>query len=75
MSLPVWLWGICLLSCGLAVLAARTDRFAWAVLSALAAAGSVLAALMRGAPWSEVLPLALLPLAACVLFRRREAEQ
>ena len=75
MSLPVWLWGLCLLSCGLAVLSARTDRFAWAFCSALSAVGSVFAALMLNAPWSEVLPLLLLPLAACVLFRRREAEK
>ena len=73
MSLPVWLWGLCLLSCALAVPAARTDRFAWAFCSALCAVGSVFAALMRNAPWSEVLPLLLLPLAVCCLFRRREA--
>lgn len=73
MSLPLWLWGLCLLSCGLAVLAARTDRFAWAFLAALTAVGSVFAALMLNALWSEVLPLLLLPLAACCLLRRREA--
>ena len=74
MSLPVWLWGLCLLSCGFAVLAARTDRFVWAFFSALLAVGSAFAALMLNAPWSEALPLLLLPLAACFLFRRREAD-
>ena len=75
MSLPVWLWGLCLLSCGFAVLAARTDRFVWSLLSAQTAVGSVFAALMLNAPWTEALPLLLLPLAACALFRRREAER
>ena len=45
MSLPVWLWGLCLLSCGFAVLSAHTDRFVWAFFSALLAVGSAFAAL------------------------------
>ena len=73
MNLPFWLWGLCLLSCAFAVPASRTDRFAWALCSALTAVGSVFTALMLNAPWSEALPLLLLPLAVCVLFRRRGA--